>query len=177
VSPMRLLEISTLLTYPANQNMPIWPFIQPVRSVQVLIVNDNSADTDDNRPNGTEIHHTYVQAKEQGLIRMPLVPTIEQYMKANMWKQASFFGCDNKDEVTIIYLPNHNYTFQSYVGSSQFEWTKAEIDGIVANGHKVLTQNDDPEWPTCMKCAVLKKTASVLPSQCNACFTKYCWKG
>ncbi|TID23493.1 Lysophospholipase 2 [Venturia nashicola] len=56
------------------QNNPIWPFIQPASRVQVLVVNDNSADTPDNYPNGTEILATYLRARELGLSRMPLIP-------------------------------------------------------------------------------------------------------
>lgn len=56
----------------SNQNNPIWPFIQPARAnnISVLIVNDNSADTSDNFPNGTEIYHTYLQASARGLTQV-----------------------------------------------------------------------------------------------------------
>lgn len=34
----------------AGQNVPVWPLIQPARNIDVLILNDNSADTTDNFP-------------------------------------------------------------------------------------------------------------------------------
>lgn len=39
----------------ALQNNPIFPFLQPARKIDVILVNDNSADTGANYPNGSEI--------------------------------------------------------------------------------------------------------------------------
>lgn len=51
----------------ALQNNPIWPLLH--REVDVIIVNDNSADTSNNFPNGSEILTTYVQSLSAGLTR------------------------------------------------------------------------------------------------------------
>ncbi len=46
---------------------------------------------------------------------------------------------------------------------------------MIANGVKIATQNDDPEYPTCLGCAILKKAGGTLPATCTACFTRYCF--
>ncbi|KAK8202082.1 Lysophospholipase 1 [Zalaria obscura] len=156
------------------QNNPIWPFLNADRA-DVLIVNDNSADTDDNFPNGTEIYTTYVQAQAVGLTKMPTIPPVSTFVSEGLNKRATFFGCDEADALTIVYLPNVNYTFTSNESTEKFQYSKAQTDAMVANGVLIADQNGDEEWPTCLGCAVLKKEAGELPSACTACFTKYCY--
>ena len=72
-----------------DQNNPIWPFIQPARTVDVLIVNDDSADTTDNFPNGTEIHQTYVNAQADGLSKMPFIPDVSTFVSEGLNKRAT----------------------------------------------------------------------------------------
>ena len=71
-----------------------------------MIVNDNSADTDDNWANGTEILHTYNEAKKAGLTRMPFIPDVATFMTKGLDKRAGIFGCNKKDQLTIVFLPN-----------------------------------------------------------------------
>lgn len=91
----------------ALQNNPIWPFLH--RSIDALIVNDNSADTSDNFPNGSEILTTYVQAQRAGLARMPIIPSVETFVAQGLNKRPTFFGCYNASQMTIVYMPNVNY--------------------------------------------------------------------
>ena len=162
------------LTCAANQNNPIWPFLQPSRGVDVVIVNDNSADTDDNWANGTEILHTYNEAKRAGLTRMPSIPDVATFMSKGLYKQACFFGCNKMDQLTIVWLPNTNYTFESNVPSSQFDYPKESVTAMIANGVQVALQGGDKQWPTCLGCAIAHKTAKALPSECTSCMQKYC---
>lgn len=159
-----------------NQNNPIWPFLQPARNVDILIVNDNSADTDDYFPNGTEILHTYVQAQAAGLTRMPFIPSVSEFVGKGLNKRAAFFGCDDSKKLTIVYLPNVNYTFPSGQSSAHFDNNKAEIDGLIDNGVQIALQNGDPEWPKCLGCAFMWKKAKDMPSKCGSCMRKYCYR-
>lgn len=159
----------------AGQNNPIWPFIQSARSVDVLIVNDNSADTTDLFPNGTEILTTYEQAQAQGLTKMPFIPSVATFVSEGLNKRATFFGCNDDSVVTIVYLPNVNYTYASNTSTDKIQYSKADTDGIIANGVSIADQNGDSEWPTCLACAIMQKTGSTLPSDCTACFDKYCY--
>jgi lysophospholipase len=144
--------------------------------VDFLLVNDNSADTDGYFPNGTEILHTYQQARAAGLTRMPVVPSIAEFMAKGMNKRASFFGCHNEKTITIAFLPNTNYTsFNSGQPSSKLDYTNAEANSMIENGVQIATQNGDPEWPACLACAMVMKTGEKLPARCKACFEKYCY--
>jgi lysophospholipase len=161
----------------SNQNNPIWPFIQPARSgvIDVLIVNDNSADTDDNFPNGTEIYHTYLQAQRLGLTRMPTIPPTDTFVSEGLNKRAAFFGCSDKTKLTIIYLPNVNYTYPSNQPTAKFQYAPNETAGMIANGNLIATQNGQAGWPLCLACGIMHKSLSPLPKECNDCLTKYCW--
>ena len=160
----------------SNQNNPIWPFIQPARKTDVLIVNDNSADTSDNFPNGTEILHTYQQAQADGLSRMPFIPSVDTFVSQGLNKRPTFFGCDDNNVVTIIYIPNAAYTFASNEPTAKLEYSKSDTDAMIANGVQIITKGGDQTWPTCLGCAIVKKTGGALPAACTACFSTYCYR-
>jgi lysophospholipase len=159
----------------ALQNNPIFPFLQPSRNISAIIVNDNSADTTTNWPNGSEILTTYVQSLTAGLTRMPVIPSVETFLDEGLNTRATFFGCSDTSKVTIIYLPNADFTYASNVSTSQLIYSKAESADVIANGVEVVTQGNDSEWPTCLGCAFMEKTGQTLPSACTACFAKYCY--
>ncbi|MCJ1369459.1 hypothetical protein MMC20_000670 [Loxospora ochrophaea] len=159
----------------AGQNNPIWPLIQPSRTVNVIIVNDNSADTTDNFPNGTEIYQTYLRASQVGLTKMPVIPPVATFVSQGLNKRPTFFGCNDATKVTIVYLPNVNYTFPSNEPTSKLQYSPSETSGMIANGVEIATKNGDPQWPTCLGCGIMKKTGGALPAACAGCFTQYCY--
>lgn len=176
-SPSRIQHRHTDKKHPANQNNPIWPFIQPHRNVDVIIVNDNSADTDDNWPNGTEILHTYTQAQAHGLTKMPSIPPPSDIVSRNLNKQAFFLGCHDKNKVTIVVLPNQKWDYDSNVSTTQFSYAASEIMGLIGNGNLIATQGGDAQWPVCLACALTHKKSRYLPQDCGACLEKYCVTG
>jgi lysophospholipase len=163
----------------SNQNNPIWPFIQNARTgvIDVLLVNDNSADTSDNWPNGTEIYNTYLQAQAKGLTRMPVIPPPSTFVSRGLNKKAVFFGCNDSSKLTIVWLPNTKYTYDSNKSSLQDNYTPAEITGMLSNGNAIATQNGAANWPQCLSCAVMQKSGATLPAACTACFSQYCFTG
>ena len=116
----------------AHQNNPIFPFLQPSRAVDAIIVNDNSADTSDNFPDGSEILTTYQQAQSAGLTRMPFIPPVATFLAEGLNKRPTFFGCNDTSKITIVYLPNVNYTFPSNEPTSKLQYSKADTDGKVS---------------------------------------------
>lgn len=160
----------------ASQNNPIWPFIQDAKRTDVLIVNDNSADTSANFPNGSEILTTYVQAQAAGLRRMPFIPSVATFIAQGLNTRATFFGCDDNSTLTIIYLPNAAYTYDSGQSTAKLEYTVPETDAMIANGVQIATQNGTAGWPTCLGCAIVKKTGGTMPAACTACFDKFCYR-
>lgn len=161
----------------ALQNNPIFPMLQPARGIDVLLVNDNSADTSNNFPNGSEILTTYVQTFNHNLTRMPYIPSVDTFISEGLNQRATFFGCNATDKITIVYLPNYNFTFQSNVPTAQLEYQPAETDEMVANGVAIASQNGTAGWGVCLGCAILSKTKAKLPSACGECFEKYCYYG
>ncbi|MCJ1288698.1 hypothetical protein MMC34_000227 [Xylographa carneopallida] len=159
----------------ALQNNPIWPLIQPARHVDVILVNDNSADTSTNFPNGSEILTTYVQSLSAGLTKMPVIPSVDTFISEGLNKRPTFFGCNDKTKTTIVYIPNVNYTFPSNEPTAKLQYAPNETSGMIANGVEIVTRNGDPMWPTCLGCGIMKKKAHALPAACAACFTEYCY--
>lgn len=162
----------------ALQNVPFWPFIQNnARTVDVLIANDNSADTSDNYPNGTEIHQTYLNAQAAGLTRMPYIPDVPEFVAKGLNKRATFFGCESPKTMMIIYLPNVPYTYPSGQSTFKIQYSNAETLGMIGNGNAIATQNGDKDWSFCLACGIKARDgASKLPSGCTACLNKYCYK-
>lgn len=159
----------------ALQNNPIFPMLQPARGIDVLIVNDNSADTSNNFPNGSEILTTYVQSFNHNLTRMPYIPSVETFVAEGLNTRATFFGCNTTDKLTIVYVPNTNITYQSNVATAQLVYSKTETDDMVANGVAMIEQGGVSDWGTCLGCAIMMKTDQALPGACKACYSKYCY--
>ncbi|MCJ1226174.1 hypothetical protein MMC12_002823 [Toensbergia leucococca] len=159
----------------ANQNNPIWPLIQPARTVNVIIVNDNSADTSNNFPNGSEILNTYVQAQSDGLTKMPFIPPVATFISEGLNQRPTFFGCGDSTKTTIVYIPNMAYSFASNEPTSKLEYSESDTAAMISNGALVASKNNDPMWPTCLGCAIMMKTGDALPSACTGCFSTYCY--
>jgi lysophospholipase len=159
----------------ALQNNPIFPFLQPDRNISVIIVNDNSADTSYNWPNGSEILTTYVQSFNHDLTRMPYIPSVETFLAEGLNQRATFFGCNDTSKTTIVYLPNYSYTFASNTSTDQISYSKADQASLIANGVQIAKQGGKAGWATCLGCALMMKTGQTLPSDCTACFAEHCY--
>ncbi|MCJ1478830.1 hypothetical protein MMC13_007514 [Lambiella insularis] len=159
----------------AGQNDPMWPLLQPERPVGVILVNDNSADTPANYPNGSSLLATYTQARAAGLTKMPAIPPVATFLAQGLNQRPTFFGCDDPAVTTLIYLPNVNYTFPSGEPTSKLQYSPSETAGMIANGVQVVTKGGDAGFPTCLACGIVKKTGEALPAACAACFAEYCY--
>ena len=157
----------------ALQNNPIWPLLH--RAVDAIIVNDNSADTSNNFPNGSEILTTYVQSLSAALTRMPVIPAVATFIAEGLNQRPTFFGCNDTSKTTIIYLPNYNYTFPSNESTEKLEYTASETIGMIANGVQIATKGGDKGWPLCLACGLMKKSGGMLPAGCSACYSQYCY--
>ena len=138
-------------------------------------MNDNSADTATNFPNGSEILTTYVQSLNAGLTKMPVIPSVATFISEGLNKRPTFFGCDDPAKLTIIYIPNVNYTFPSNEPTSKLQYEPDETAGMISNGVQIITKNSDAAWPTCLACGIMKKTGAALPAACAGCFSEYCY--
>lgn len=158
----------------ALQNNPVFPMLVAARALDVVLVNDNSADTAAYYPNGSELYTTYIQSLNAGYTRMPVIPPTETFIAEGLNQRATFFGCNDTDVITIIYLPNYNYTTAA-VATLQLQYDVSETDALIANGVQVATQGGAEGWNTCLACGIMAKTGDTLPDACTACLAEYCW--
>lgn len=173
VSAVKTLELVDGGVGIGYQGNPIWPFLH--RDIDVIIVNENSADTVDNFPDGSEIYHTYEAAVAAGLTRMPVIPPNTTFVEEHLNQKPTFFGCNTNDTVTIVWIPNYNYTFPSNEPTSKIQYLKNETDGMIANGVVTANYGGKADWPLCLACGIMKKSEEKLPAGCTACFTEYCY--
>ncbi|KAF2140794.1 uncharacterized protein K452DRAFT_359788 [Aplosporella prunicola CBS 121167] len=155
------------------QNNPIWPMLH--RDIDVLFVNDNSADTDFNWPNGSEMVSTYNIAKEAGLARMPEIPSTETFVSEGLNVRPTFFGCNDTNVMTIVYLPNAEYDHASNTTTLTLKYLAEQTEAIIGNNVQVVTQGEEPEWAGCLACGIMAKTNQDLPEECTSCLNKYCY--
>lgn len=158
----------------ASQGNPIWPFINRP-AIDVIIVNENSADTVNNFPNGTEIRNTYNAAVAANLTRMPFIPTAETFVSEQLNQKPTFFGCNSSEAATIIWIPNYNYTFNSGQPTSKIQYAVNETQGMIANGAEVANYGGKEDWPLCLACGIMAKSGEDLPSGCAQCLEEYCY--
>lgn len=159
-----------------GENVPLWPLIQPEREIDVIIVNDNSANTHEGYPDGRSLYNTWVRSQEAGLKTMPPIPIPATMELLGLNRRPTFFGCQNLQAITIIYLPNRYHVFSSNISSFKLTWSRKEVFNVIANGNRIATNGRDKSWPYCLACGLLLKVnQGALPSGCAACLRKYCW--
>ncbi|KAK0384081.1 hypothetical protein NLU13_8170 [Sarocladium strictum] len=156
------------------QGNPIWPFLHRP-DVDVIVVNENSADTSENYPDGTQIVNTYKAAKAAGLTRMPTIPPVETFKAKQLNQKPTFFGCHDAGAATIIFIPNFNYTFPSGQPTNKIQSDRNESVGMIENGVQVGNYGGKENWPLCLACGITKKSGVELPKGCAACFEEYCF--
>lgn len=157
----------------SDRNVPILPLLEPTRNVSVLIVNENSADVD-TYPDGSSLVLAYEATRTGRLAgRFPVVPAAGDFNTSH----AQFFGCDEAGAVTVIYLPNADWTYASNTTTTKLTYTADETDAMISNGNQVAAQGNDESWGACLACGIMLKEVGKanLPSECAACLTDYCW--
>ncbi|KAL8830984.1 MAG: hypothetical protein Q9191_001133 [Dirinaria sp. TL-2023a] len=158
-----------------GQNVPIESLLQPSRNVDVIIVGDNSDDTDEHWPDGSTLFNTYKKSKDNGLDRMPEVPEPKTFVKEGMNTHPTFFGCHDKDKVTIVYLPNVGYATKSNVATTQLVYDAKKTEAMIENGVQIATMGDHKAWAECLGCALMEKMDVELPEACGVCWEGFCY--
>lgn len=157
-----------------DHNVPILPLLEPARNLSVLLVNDNSNNVD-GWPNGQALVAAYQAAQNQTRLagRFPAVPAAGAFST----HKAQFFGCDDADAVTVVYLPNSDWTYASNTSTMQLQYTADETNAMIANGNAVASQGDDAGFAKCLACGIMLKEVGKanLPTGCDTCLSDYCW--
>lgn len=174
-----------------NQNIPLYPLIQPQRHVDVIFAIDSSADTSFNWPNGSSLQATYersMNATIQNGTAFPSIPDTNTFVNLGLNTRPTFFGCNASnttgDAPLLVYIPNAPYIYHSNVSTFDPSYNRTEKIAIIENGYDVATMGNgtlDSQWPTCVACAVLSRsldrTGTTIPDACTTCFQRYCWNG
>lgn len=183
-----------------SQNIPLYPLLQPDRGLDVIFAYDNSADTDDNWPDGASLVASYQrQFVTQGNGTLfPQVPTTSAFLAADMGQKPIFFGCNAKslspllqegvaanaiyDSPLLVYTANRKYSYSSNKATLKLQYTNAEKYSMIQNGFEVASRNnrtDDSDWAVCVGCAIIRREQErqglEQSEQCKTCFDKYCW--
>ncbi|KAL3433660.1 lysophospholipase catalytic domain-containing protein [Aspergillus tetrazonus] len=174
-----------------GQNIPFHPLVQPTRQVDVIFAIDSTANIH-NWPNGKSLVRTYERSLNStgvgnGTV-FPMIPDTNTFINLGLNQRPTFFGCDAKNLTgpapLIIYLPNAPYTHMSNTSTFDLSYSYADRDAMILNGYNVATRGNgtvDRQWPTCVGCAILSRSANrtgtALPNACTQCFQNYCWNG
>jgi lysophospholipase len=176
------------------QNLPLQPLIQPARNVDVIFAVDSSADTSApgaNWPNGTALIATYERSLEKNMANgtaFPAIPDHNTIVNLGLNTRPTFFGCNSSNTSSpaplVVYLPNSPYVFFSNVSTFTMAYNDTERNTMISNGYLSATMGNgtvDPNWPTCVGCAILsrslERTKTKVPAVCTSCFNAYCWNG
>ncbi|RKP29532.1 lysophospholipase [Metschnikowia bicuspidata] len=184
------------------QNIPLNPLLQKERGLDVIFAYDNSADTDQNWPNGSSLVATYErQFLDQGKGTIfPYVPDANSFRNLNFTAHPTFFGCDAKnlsslpaarenlsliyDVPLIIYTANRPFTYWSNTSTFQLIYDPPQRHGMIQNGFEValrINNTLDFDWRACVACAIIRREQErqgvEQSDQCKRCFKKYCWDG
>ncbi|KAK5077752.1 Lysophospholipase 1 [Exophiala xenobiotica] len=187
-----------------NQNIPLNPLIQPVREVDVIFANDNSADTPTNWPNGSSLVQTYMRSQSPigNGTAFPSIPDTNTFINLGLNNRPTFFGCDASNITSsrpsldasnraatpplIVYIPNSPYVTFSNQPTTTLETNNTYRDAMIRNGYEVATMANGTlpgyeNWPQCVACAILSRsfdrTGTEVPQACQDCFAQYCWDG
>lgn len=160
----------------ARMGIAVWPMIhRPF--IDVIFAADNTQGNGTyGDPDGSQLYNTYVEANKLGLDRMPRIPPTQQMKQNGYDKRNLFYGCNDANAASVVYMPNANYTYPSSTFNIGLKdkYPVAELHAVIANGNMIGTNNNTVNWPVCIGCLIMKKTNTTLPSVCGSCFDEYC---
>ncbi|KAG5355114.1 Lysophospholipase 3 [Yarrowia sp. B02] len=175
------------------ETIPILPFLQPEREVDVVISMDPSLDSPEGWPTAECIRNTEKKSNwEFGEGVFPQIPDNLTFIDKNLSTRPTFFGCnidslktyDNSDRYSpvVVYVPMHNITYESNFSTGKLVYTKEESWGTVNNAYNMMTRSnltEDADWGKCLGCVSilreLQRLNETIPGDCQSCFDHYCY--
>ncbi|GMG39307.1 unnamed protein product [Ambrosiozyma monospora] len=186
---LRLTDSGTI-----GETLPLDALLAPSREVDIIFAFDNSANTEDNWPNGTSLYTTRsrILKNSENATFYDLPESPEEFIKGGYGKTTTFFGCNGSSLLTetddfsvmkplLVYVPNRNVTTMS--NTTSFVFTDDERDDMIDNGYEIPTAllDEDPEFLQCIGCAILRRSQersqAEIGDQCLKCFQQYCYDG
>lgn len=185
-----------------DQNIPLYPLLQPERKLDVIFAYDNSADTDSDWPDGASLVALYERQflKQGNGTIFPYVPDTNTFLALNLTSKPTFFGCDAKnltsllpsgaplsavyDSPLLVYTANTDITYELNKSTFKLSYTESEKRSMIENGFEVALRGNftlDAEWRACVACAIIRREqerqGTEQSEQCKKCFEEYCWNG
>lgn len=175
------------------ETIPILPFLQPEREVDVVVAIDPSTDTADGWPNGAALRNTLHKSNwEFGPGVFPNIPDNDTFINDNLTARPIFFGCNttslktykdsDRHSPVIVYVPIIDLTYPSNFSTGKLIYSEEELWGSVTNGYNVMTQLNGTAnvgWDKCLGCVSLlrefQRRDSDVPNDCEQCFSDYCY--
>ena len=93
--------------------------------------------------------HTFAQG--QGLATMPTIPPPEVIEAQNPGRLPLVFGCYDLSKITIVWLPNKAYSFDSNIPTWVLLYSSSDVKNMITNGGLVAMMGGaagDLTWPT-----------------------------
>lgn len=180
-----------------EEAIPLDPVLAPSRQLDIVFAFDNTAQTEDNWPDGTSLY----ASEERWLSSFPddefyeLPSSTEEFIELGLNKKPVFFGCNGTALITdqnnqnatvefnymkplLVYVPNTNVTFDSNI--TNFQFPISERNEIVYNGFEIAQYTDEEDdFAQCVGCAIIRRSEEregiELSPFCSQCFSKYCF--
>ena len=168
----------------------------PARKIEVIIAADAASNTEHNFPNGSSIAATAQKAALSN-ISLPSIPSsADEFVKHGLNKRPTFFGCPSNSSSTdllpfplIVYVPNTASRSDTPVTNTtlfKYQYSRNETTAFLDQATELVSQgivaedgSADPQWPTCLSCAILDRQRArqdlPLAAACAHCFSRYCW--
>lgn len=179
-----------------NENVPLWPLVEPARGLDAVIAIDSSADIT-NWPNASALYQTSLRAlyPKYRNYAFPRIPDTNTIINRGLNTRPVFYGCDASANVTnsatsynetktpiVIYMPSYPYSALANTSTYKLDYSKRQAQGVIDNSVQVATLGGaDDSWSTCLGCALLQRgferSRTPTPNVCTTCLQKWCWDG
>ncbi|PWN22916.1 hypothetical protein BCV69DRAFT_234942, partial [Microstroma glucosiphilum] len=179
-----------------NQNVPLWPLLQPARQLDFILALDASADTTLYWPNGSSLYQVTLRA-QSGVypeIPSPYFPSTNTFVNRGLNTRPVFFGCNASNATNagtaargfeapiVAYVPNYPYTYLTNFSTYQLAYNATEAQGMLDNGVVLASLGgNNATWSQCLACGMLERSWArsgvSRPEACTTCMNTYCWDG
>ncbi|KAJ1566306.1 Lysophospholipase 1 [Cladochytrium tenue] len=176
-----------------GQNVPVWPFLQPARNVDVLFATDSTVSYyEGGWPNGSSLISSAKYSAFSGVGFPPIPATPEEFLEQGLVSRTVFFGCERapagrQPYPLLVYVPNRYYSYPSNASTFRRVYSPEESRPFLMNGFDILSaagaQDPVPAdgqqgWSACLACALVSRAERDLrrlTPQCRSCMQDYCW--
>ncbi|KAI8855236.1 acyl transferase/acyl hydrolase/lysophospholipase [Chytridium lagenaria] len=166
-----------------GQNVPIHPFLQPAREVDVIFATDSTVSYyEGGWPNGSSIISTAEYA------------AFTDFLDQGLVNRTVFFGCEKAGPEApfgqwplMVYIPNREHSFPSNASTFRRVYSRDVSTPFMMNGFDLIASGDaqmpvpktQKAWSACVACALVSRALEEdeMTDQCRRCLRDYCWHG